>query len=420
MPSIVDVLEEVKPETLLPEVWHAAEVQQAEVEVLDPRDVSQLFGLQARVARPWLGIMDLRREWVKAQEQWLSEKGSDRTRQAYAAAWEDLLQFLSTDQQCPEYWEITHEHIRAWKADMETRPLAAHIQKARGRERGYAPGTINQYMAAISSFFSYALDRWPVTFPDGSIIPLAQLDARGVRMGGFMNPVRIVGRKKAKGYSAYYLNLEQMQKILKSVNQATLFGARDYALLLMYISTGIRNSEARLLTWGDFEERAGAMWFYWRGKGSGSKENKEGWHEMSTRTWNAIQQYLKLAGRWGHIQKGDFIFTAVTDRAANLANVSEGWNRFGQPLSAGEVNRLVRKYCQRANKRYSAGITVERVHVHTLRHSFAMYLKSKNVSVDDICEALHHENLATTKLYLQQMEGTRAKFVSMLEADLGI
>lgn len=415
---MIDV--ETEQAVLLPELARRVEPQVAEVEVLDQRESAELFGAPVRVSRPWMGIADLRREWVKAQEQWLSEKGSDRTRQAYAAAWEDLLQFLSDRGTCPEYWEITHEHIRAWKADMETRELAPHIQKAKVRERGYSAGTINQYMAAISSFFSYAIDRWPVTFPDGSMIALAQLDARGVRLGGFMNPVRIVGRKKSRGYQAYYLSLEQLQKVLKSIDQTTLFGARDYALLLMYISTGVRNSEARLLTWGDFEERAGVMWFYWRGKGSGAKENKEGWHELPVRTWAAIQQYLKLVGRWNHIEKDECIFTAVTDRAANLANVGEAWDKFGQALSGGEVNRLVRKYCRRANRFFEASITVERVHVHTLRHSFAMYLKSKNISVDDICEALHHENLATTKLYLQQMEGTRAKFASMLEADLGI
>jgi len=399
----------------------AQQVEVLQVEVLAPADSRSLFGPGARVARPWLTVMDLRREWAAAWEQWMGELGSDRTRAAYRAAWEDLLLFLEG----PDFWKITHEHIRAWKADMEQRPLAQRIQATlarRGQARacGYSASTINQYMAAVSSFFSYATERWPVTFPDGTAVALAQLDERGVRPGGFINPVRVVGRKKSRGYTAYYMGLEQLQKFIKAIDQTTLFGARDYALFLMYISTGVRNSEARLLKWGDFEERAGVMWFFWRGKGSGSRENKQGWNELPRKAWFAIQQYLKLAGRWGHITKDAYVFTAVSDRAKNLSNVGEGWSPTGQALSLGEVNRLARRYCERANRFFDAGIQVERVHVHTLRHSFAMYLKAKGISVDDICEALHHESLETTKLYLQQMEGTRAKFATMLEEDLGV
>ncbi|MBN2389930.1 MAG: site-specific integrase [Anaerolineae bacterium] len=402
-------------------VVEEAEVEVLPVEVLAPADSRSLFGLGTRVARPWLTVMDLRREWAAAWEAWLGDLGSDRTREAYRAAWEDLLLFLDG----PDFWRITHDNIRAWRADMEQRPLAPRMQaslarRGKARERGYSASTINQYMAAISSFFSYTTERWPVTFPDGTAVALAQLDERGVRAGAFVNPVRVVGRKKGRGYQAYYMGLEQLQKFLKAIDPTTLFGVRDYAMFLLYISTGMRNSEIRLLRWEDFEERAGVMWFFWRGKGSGSKENKSGWHEMPRKAWFAVQQYLKLAGRWGHLEGESFIFTAVTDRAKNLSNVGEAWSRTGQALSLGEVNRLARRYCERANRFFDAGIQVERVHVHTLRHSFAMYLKAKNVSVDDICDALHHESLATTKLYLQQMEGTRAKFAAMMEDDLGV
>jgi len=56
------------------------------------------------------------------------------------------------------------------------------------------------------------------------------------------------------------------------------------------------------------------------------------------------------------------------------------------------------KIISRAGER--AGIKF-RVSVHTLRHSYAMYLLKKNVPIRYIRDILGHENLNTTMIYTQ-------------------
>ena len=393
-------------------------IDAADVEVLDESAALALFGgREVQVAerddnalRP--GFHDLRREWDKAFEAWLGDVAtSPSTEKAYRVAWDDLWAFvLALDPagdppRVTEYWQISHRHIRAWTVDLETRPLDPRRvvtlkRRGRKRRRGYAPGTIQQRLAAISSFYSYAEFNWPVMLPNGAEISLTLVSQMT------LNPVRVIKRRGGgAGENAKeqaYLSLEQLRAFLGAIPRTTTQGLRDRALFLFYVMTGARNTEARTLTWGDFRERGGRMFWYWRGKGRGRKSTKEQWKELPPEVWDAVVLYLKAAGRWGQLEEDDPIFTALTDRAGNLPHVSaEFWDPHSDPLTAREVNRLVKKYAERA------GLDPDDVHVHTLRHSAAMLMDEAGADVDEIRRFLNHENLNTTQLYLHKMKGQR-------------
>jgi integrase/recombinase XerD len=273
--------------------------------------------------------------------------------------------------------------------------------KRRGRDRacGYAASTINQYLAAISSFFSYAERNWPVMLPNGQEIALTTL------CGIQLNPVKVIKRKTSgavKRREQPYMSIEQLRRFLNAIPVDSPTGLRDRALFTFYVMTGARNTEARTLRWGDIEERGGRMQWYWRGKGRGRKANKQAWKDLPPECWDRIRQYLKAVGRWSSMDEEDYLFTAVSDSAANLPTVSEdAWSPFSQPLSSREVNRRVKLYAERA------GLDPEEIHVHTLRHSAAMLMKEAGADVSDIMHFLNHENLNTTQLYLHRMEGQR-------------
>jgi integrase len=367
------------------------------------------IGLQARVS----ATPDLSREWALAFERWLEDSASsERTQQAYRRAWDDCLVFCAAlpetgddtqPQPVVETWQITHKHIRAWVKDMETRPLdprrrAALRRYGMERAAGYAASTINQYLAAVSSFYAYAEHNWPVLLPNGMEVPLTLFS------GMTMNPVRVIKRKVAGAprREQPFLSVDQLRRFLYAIPRDTLIGLRDRALFTLYIMTGARNTEVRTLTWGDFQERGGRMFWSWHGKGSPGSESEQGWKELSPEVWGLIGQYLKAVGRWGTMAEGDFVFTAISGTAVNLPTVSsETWNPYVQPLSAREVNRRVKMYAARA------GLDGREVHVHTLRHSAAMLMDEAGADLEEIRRFLNHESLSTTQGYMHKMKGER-------------
>lgn len=362
-----------------------------------------------------LGILDLRRQWQECFDAWLRDTAtSTKTLNAYTRAWTDLLVFCATPsgevQPASEYWSITHRHIRAWMDDLGTRDLdrrrvKALENQARPRAKGYAASTIGQYLAAVSSFYSYAENNWPVMLPDGREVALTLLS------GMTLNPVKVVKRRKVGGApkkEQAYLSTVQLRQFIGAIPSTTPGGLRDRALFLFYILTGARNSEVRALQWGDFQERGGRIFWHWKGKGRGRKESKDAWKDLPTECWEAIKIYLKAVGRLADMTDEDFIFTAVSKGAMNLPTVGEMWDPFKQPLTDREVNRLVKQYADKA------GLDPNDVHVHTLRHSAAMLMDSAGAGLDDIRRFLNHENLNTTQTYLHAMKGERNVFAGKM------
>lgn len=63
-------------------------------------------------------------------------------------------------------------------------------------------------------------------------------------------------------------------------------------------------------------------------------------------------------------------------------------------ISAVHIRRIVKKSAEAAGLR-----KWEEVHVHTLRHSFATYLRNRDVDLDELKELLGHVDANTTLIY---------------------
>ena len=346
-----------------------------------------LFGVEVIEApAPSYGGADRLREWSKAFDQWLAELRALNTRRAYERAWRDLLDFTGKTP-----WAMQSADVRDWVQDMETRPVAEAVAKglmAKGKRAdrfGYSIATIGQYLAGISSFYTFSKERYLVIEPDGRERPLHD----GI------NPARAVRRPKINAFGkAVYLDAEAMTRLLQAIPRDTVQGLRDLALFLGYMLTGRRNSEWRLLRWGELEQRGDKVFHVWSGKG---KEDQL--HELAPPVWEALRKYLRAAGRLEGMGPEDYVFCPLSDVATRLPGVSAlTWDR-NRPLSMGHVNCLLKRYARRAE------IDPTRVTVHTLRHSFAMLLHSLGVDVISISKRLAHSNLNITMVYLDHMKG---------------
>ncbi len=244
-------------------------------------------------------------EWSNAFDLWLASHPSPNTRRAYRKAW-DL--FFTLTSRSP--WEISKSDVARW------------IEYQRAQH--LSPETIQQRLAALSSFYTYVTQIYTSLTPDGREQPLH-----------FFNPVKAVPRPRTAPYNkARYLNVDQARAFLHAIPRYTLQGMRDYALFLTYLATGRRNSEIRTLRYGDIEacpersevslpsDRFGRglrsesrIWFRWNGKGRQRRD------ELPQSVWTAILDFLKSSDRLDSISPSDYIFTALNDSARHLPNV---------------------------------------------------------------------------------------------------
>jgi site-specific recombinase XerD len=141
---------------------------------------------------------------------------------------------------------------------------------------------------------------------------------------------------------------------------------RDYAVLQVFLQTGIRVSELASLRITDIDFIKPSITV--RGKGSVEREialEKKGIH--------ALKSYLAV--RPESFSSRVFL------------------NYQGEPISERGIRKLVVKY------RKEAGIT-KKASCHTLRHTFATYKAEKGVSAYQLQQWLGHANLNTTQIYV--------------------
>jgi site-specific recombinase XerD len=312
---------------------------------------------------------DLVHAWDSSKAAWLASHESENTRNTYSAAVEA---FFKWSAKYP--WAVGRVDALGWKEHLA--------------EIGQKPATVNLKLAALSSYFEFAENDYAVMDAEGREIPLHH-DPHGQAAA---NPFGRVKRMQVKETNRRkHLNGEQALALLDAVNQNTLSGKRDFALMRLMLYTGYRNTEARTLKWGNLVFEAGKVFHFWVGKGG--KENKE---QIAPPAWEAVEAYLRAGSRWDTMQPDDYIFTPLTDMTLRLGKIApEDWDR-NHPLSIKEVGRIVKRYAKRA------GLNEKEIHPHTLRHSLAMNMRAVGFKLEEVAEKLHHSNIETTRIYDHQ------------------
>lgn len=293
---------------------------------------------------------DQKQVWADAFKAWQG-KLAKNTQRAYKVSWELL---LAHSGKMP--WDVMRSDVANWVEGLRT--------------AGQSAATIRQRMAAIASFYSFASSDYTVMLL-GQEVPLHDRanPAGSQRM-----------RPAVETWSdARYLSANECTALLREIGTETVSAKRDYALMLGYIILGRRNSELRLLRWGDITHADNKIWYRWSGKGKLNMRT-----EMPAIVYAAIQAYLEADHRLAEINPGDYIFTAIGK---------------DKPLSARMVGKLLKQHCS------EAGLDAAQIHVHTLRHTAAMLRRQAGEKLEDIQHLLAHSSLNVTQVYLHRLEG---------------
>jgi len=246
--------------------------------------------------------------------------------------------------------EVQPGDVQAWQAALEA--------------RGLAHSTIYGMISRVSSFY-----RWAMKDPE-----LAEHIQR--------NPVILARPKAPKAYqneSCKSLDDDEAAALLSVVKGKASFdvvGKRDYALLLLFMTTGMRRREILNLRWKHIRLN-GHLTFTAKLKG-GDKVNQD---VDNPAVVDALTDYLKASGRWGHLQPDDPLWTRH-DRAGEP----------GAPMAANSFARNL--------KRYARKVGIDHIHVHQLRHTGARLVEEATGSVGAVQDFLNHKNRATTRAYL--------------------
>lgn len=162
--------------------------------------------------------------------------------------------------------------------------------------------------------------------------------------------------------------------LFKNEYKALLFEAqgnsRDYAILLTFLKSGIRESELAALELEDIDFVHDELTVR---EGKGKKERSI---PLMPELKRALQRYV-----------GD------RDRQANIVDVETLFlARNGSSLNPSSIRKLVKKYYKKAGVRKSG--------VHTLRHTFSAHSINNGMSIADLQKVLGHKKKETTLKYI--------------------
>jgi site-specific recombinase XerD len=243
--------------------------------------------------------------------------------------------------------------------------------------KGISPGTTYQHACLLSSFYS-----WAIRDPE-----------IGQHIRG--NPARLARPKAPKPYqteSVKSMSDEEVQLLVKAVRrralEGDLVGKRDYALLLMYLATGLRRNEVISLKGKDVYVDD-TLTLAYRAKGGDYRSREVSEPQVK----EALLDYLTASSRM-HALKTDAPLWTRHDRA-------------GQPGEALSSHCFVKNL-----KKYALEAGVKDFHLHRTRHTFARIVSEFTGDITATQNALDHENRSTTRVYVQRIAVKRDLYSS--------
>ncbi|MCX6718347.1 MAG: tyrosine-type recombinase/integrase [Candidatus Staskawiczbacteria bacterium] len=246
--------------------------------------------------------------------------------------------------------QLTADNIWAYRLYLSRQPSPA-------TGKLLSKGTQNYYLIALRAYLGYFVAKDVLSLP----------------------PDKIALSKPDKGSkSIKFLTLEQVSKLLASIEPKDDISTRDRAILEAFFSTGLRIAELTALNLEQFNSIKNKKDMELGVIGKGGKPRVV---YFSERALNFIRKYLEIRNNVKHAnQKALFI------------NFRDKKDDADARLTPRSIERMVKKYA------LLSGVPIFTT-PHTLRHSYATDLLNQGVDLRSIQEFLGHSNIATTQIY---------------------
>lgn len=277
-----------------------------------------------------------------------NERGSSpQTIESYRYAFILFLEYMESIGIPPEKMTVAHytrENIRSFLEWLED-------------TRHNSPATRNYRLAAMKGFVHYL----KYEFPD-------YLDE--------YQRILSIPLKKTEQPEISYMKTDGIELLVKQVDLTRKNGLRDYVILLLLYTTGIRVSELIRIRVKDLSLTEPYTMII-RGKG-----NKGRYVPLLKVAIPHIQKYLSVMKYDCDARYSEILFK----------------NHMGRPFTRQGINYLLKKYGDMARKNGTAYVP-EDLSPHKLRHTAAMELLTSGVDLMYIRDLLGHSSVTTTEIY---------------------
>jgi site-specific recombinase XerD len=180
-----------------------------------------------------------------------------------------------------------------------------------------------------------------------------------------------------------YLNVSECFKLLRAFDKSDPIGLRNYTIVALLWSTGLRNSELCALNWADINLKKGTLLVR---KGKGGKQRQL---FLNDRVLHDLLRYRQKIEE----NETEAVFYAFSQNASRKKRYAR--------LSQSRLVEIIREQ----------GKAVEinkRINPLTFRHTFATHMYDAGVKIDDIKEMLGHDDETETTIYIHiSMERVR-------------
>ena len=137
------------------------------------------------------------------------------------------------------------------------------------KDKGRKPTTIKSYIVAVRLFFQW-------TNQEGLYPNIAD---------------KIKGAKLDHAHKKDYLTVDQIKDVLNSIDTSTLTGARDYAIIVLMVTGGLRTIEVSRADMDDMRNVGNSPALYIQGKG---REEKTEYVKLPLQVFKAIGRYREM------------------------------------------------------------------------------------------------------------------------------
>lgn len=192
---------------------------------------------------------------------------------------------------------------------------------------------------------------------------------------------KIKGAKLNREPKKDYLTSDQAKAVLQGINRETLQGKRNYAIVALMLTGGLRDIEVSRANVEDLRAAGNNTVLYIQGKG---RDERAEYVIIPGQTERAIREYLKERGK--------------ADPTEPLF-ISTSNNSSGQRLTTRSISSI----CKEAM--VAAGYDSDRLTAHSLRHTaVTLALIANGGNIQEAQQFARHANISTTQIYAHNLE----------------
>lgn len=190
----------------------------------------------------------------------------------------------------------------------------------------------------------------------------------------------IRGEKINRNFKRSALTIEEVSKLLRKAKKlaTTLEGKRNYAIVSLIATAGLRTIEVERANKNDFSFKGDVHILFIQGKG---RDDKSDYAKISNEVYSIIE---------------DYIFARNDNEEALF--VTHSRNTKPSRLTTKNIRGIVKELLRRI------GIDDPHYSAHSLRHSLATNLIKNGMSINEAQLLLRHKDISTTMFYVHSID----------------